>query len=146
MKILIDGDGCPVIGQTIEIAKEYGIGVIIFCDTAHQIEREYAITRVVEKGNDAVDFKVANEAVAGDLVITGDYGLVAMCKDKSAHVMNHNGLIFNDDNLDSLLFARHIGKEVRRKGGKTKGPKKRDKSKDEAFKQTLIKLLKEILE
>ncbi len=145
MRILIDGDGCPVIDHTIEIAKEYDIDVIIFCDTAHQIQRDYAITRVVEKGNDSVDFKIANEAKGGDLIITGDYGLVAMCKAKSASVMNQNGLIFTDDNLDSLLFARHIGKEIRRKGGRTKGPKKRDKSSDEAFKQSLRKLLTNLL-
>ena len=143
MRILIDGDGCPVINHTIEIAKKYNAEVIIFCDTEHQIEREYAITRVVEKGNDSVDFKIANEAKKGDLIITGDYGLVAMCKAKSACVMNHNGLVFTDDKLDNLLFARHIGKEIRRKGGRTKGPKKRDKSNDESFRQALIKILNE---
>ena len=146
MRILVDGDGCPVINHTIEIAKRYNTEVIIFCDTAHQIERDYAVTRLVEKGNDSVDFKIANEAKRGDLIITGDYGLVAMCKAKNAHVMNHNGLIFTDDNLDNFLFARHIGKEIRRKGGRTKGPKKRDKSNDESFKQALIKMLdKELL-
>ena len=39
MKILIDGDGCPVIDLTIKVARKYGIEVVIFCDTAHMIDR-----------------------------------------------------------------------------------------------------------
>ncbi len=42
MKILIDADGCPVVKQTIEIAKENRIEVIVFCDTSHIINSDYA--------------------------------------------------------------------------------------------------------
>ncbi len=141
MKILIDGDGCPVIDLTLEIAKHYGIEVIIFCDTSHHIERAGATTRVVTKGSDAVDFILVNEAKSGDLVITQDYGLAAMVLAKKAQAMNQNGLIFSDANMSSLLFSRHVAKEVRRQGGRTKGPKKRDSKQNEAFKISLIKLL-----
>ena len=37
MNILIDADDL-----TLQIAKRFGISVIILCDTAHQIEREGA--------------------------------------------------------------------------------------------------------
>ena len=141
MKILIDGDGCPVIDLTLEIAKQYGIEVIIFCDTSHHIERAGAITRVVTKGSDAVDFRLVNEAKSGDLVITQDYGLAAMVLAKKAQAMNQNGLVFSDANMSTLLFSRHVAKEVRRQGGRTKGPKKRDSKQNEAFKIGLIKLL-----
>ena len=40
MTILIDADGCPVVDLTLQIAKQFGISVIILCDTSHQIERE----------------------------------------------------------------------------------------------------------
>ena len=36
MNILIDADGCPVVNLTLQIAKRFGIPVIILCDTAHQ--------------------------------------------------------------------------------------------------------------
>ena len=39
MTILIDADGCPVVDLTLQIAKRFGVPVIILCDTAHQIER-----------------------------------------------------------------------------------------------------------
>ena len=46
MTILIDADGCPVVDLTLQIAKQFGVPVIILCDTSHQIEREGAQTMV----------------------------------------------------------------------------------------------------
>lgn len=141
MKILIDGDGCPVIDITLAVAKQYALEVIIFCDTSHHIERPGAITKVVTKGSDAVDFVLVNDTKEGDLVITQDYGLAAMALAKKAKAINQNGLVFSDDNMPSLLFGRHVAKEVRRQGGRTKGPKKRDPKQNEAFKRGLIQLI-----
>lgn len=42
MKIYIDADGCPVVKNTLKIAKEFHILCVIICDTAHQIEHENA--------------------------------------------------------------------------------------------------------
>lgn len=53
MTILIDADGCPVVDLTLQIAKQFGIPVIILCDTSHQIEREGAQTLVFDKGADS---------------------------------------------------------------------------------------------
>ena len=50
MTILIDADGCPVVDLTLQIAKQFGVPVIILCDTSHQIEREGAQTMVFDKG------------------------------------------------------------------------------------------------
>ena len=33
MTILIDADGCPVVDLTLQIAKQFGVPVIILCDT-----------------------------------------------------------------------------------------------------------------
>ena len=60
MTILIDADGCPVVDLTLQIARQFGVPVIILCDTAHQIEREGAQTLVFDKGADSVDFALVN--------------------------------------------------------------------------------------
>lgn len=39
MTILIDADGCPVVDLTLQIAKRFGVPVIILCDTSHQLEQ-----------------------------------------------------------------------------------------------------------
>ena len=75
MAILIDADGCPVVDLTLQIAKRFGVPVIILCDTSHQIEREGAQTLVFDKGADSVDFALVNRVKPGDVVVTQDYGL-----------------------------------------------------------------------
>ncbi len=141
MKILIDADGCPVVDITIDIAKTFQIQVVIFCDTAHSIEKEGALTKIIAKGADAVDFVLVNEVKAGDIIITQDYGLAAMVLSKKGYPINQNGLIYTEDNIDQLLFTRHVAKKVRSHGGRIKGPKKREKENDEAFKKSLIQLI-----
>ena len=74
MNILIDADGCPVVDLTLQIAKQFGIPVIILCDTSHQIEREGAQTLVFDKGADSVDFALVNRVKPSDIVVTQDYG------------------------------------------------------------------------
>ena len=78
MNILIDADGCPVVDLTLQIAKRFGISVIILCDTSHQIEREGAQTLVFDKGSDSVDFALVNRVKLGDVVVTQDYGLASI--------------------------------------------------------------------
>ena len=70
MNILIDADGCPVVDLTLQIAKRFGISVIILCDTSHQIEREGAQTLVFDKGADSVDFALVNRVKPGDAGIS----------------------------------------------------------------------------
>ena len=141
MKILIDADGCPVVDLAIGVAKKHEIDVVIFCDTAHSIEREGARTQVISKGRDAVDFVLVNEVKPGDIVITQDYGLAAMVLSKKGFPINQNGLVYTGENIDHLLFTRHLAKKVRSQGGHIKGPKKRERENDASFKQALIKLV-----
>ena len=92
MTILIDADGCPVVDLTLQIAKRFGVLVIILCDTAHQIEREGAQTLVFDKGADSVDFALVNRVKPEDIVVTQDYGLASMCLARCASLMVMNGV------------------------------------------------------
>lgn len=141
MKILIDGDGCPVIDIAISVAKKFNIEVVIMCDTSHIFNKEGAKTMVFSKGADSVDFALINYLEKEDVVITQDYGLAAMAMNKASYVINQNGMIYNDENIDRLLYSRHISKKIRKSGGKTKGPKKRTKEDDINFEKTLNEIL-----
>ena len=141
MKILIDGDGCPVIDIAISVAKKFNIEVVIICDTSHIFNKEGAKTMVFSKGADSVDFALINYLEKEDVVITQDYGLAAMAMNKASYVINQNGMIYNDENIDRLLYSRHISKKIRKSGGKTKGPKKRTKEDDINFEKTLNEIL-----
>ena len=141
MKILIDGDGCPVIDIAISVAKKFNIEVVIMCDTSHIFNKEGAKTMVFSKGADSVDFALINYLEKEDVVITQDYGLAAMAMNKASYVINQNGMIYNDENIDRLLYSRHIYKKKKKSGGKTKGPKKRTKEDDINFEKTLNEIL-----
>jgi hypothetical protein len=139
-QLLIDGDGCPVMDIAIQVAKEWGINCTIFCDTAHLIEKPGVQTVMIQKGQDAVDFVIANRVKVGDIVITQDHGLAAMILSKKGYVINPSGFVYTEENIDQLLFRRHIVKAARKTGTRLKGPKKRQKKDDEKFKDAFWKL------
>ncbi len=142
MRILIDADGCPVVDLTVRLAKKYGIECTILCDTSHEFNRDGAKTVVVEKGADSVDFKIVNLVGEGDIVVTQDYGLAAMCLARKAIPVSQNGLVYTDKNIDQLLFTRYVSKKIRNAGGRMKGPSKRTPEQDKAFEAALKRLIK----
>lgn len=145
MKILIDADGCPVVDLTIKVANILRIKIIIMCDTSHIINKDNVEVVVLSKGADSVDFAIVNKVDKGDIVVTQDYGLAAMVLSKGGHPINQNGLIYNNENIDRLLFTRHVSKKIRNSGGKIKGPKKRQKEDNSKFEENLTYLCKKLI-
>ena len=141
MKVLIDADACPVTDIAIGLCKEFRIECILLCDTAHEFHRDGASTMVVDKGSDSADFALVNRVNPGDIVITQDYGLAAMCLAKNARVLHQDGWEYSGNNIDGLLFQRHEARKYRAAGGRTKGPKKRAKAQDQAFAHALQTML-----
>ena len=145
MRILIDADACPVVRQALAIAKKYVVEVILFCDTSHVMEYERAVTVTVGQGGDAADFALVNRTEAGDLVVTQDYGVAAMALAKGAYCLNQNGMVYDYNNIDTLLLDRYVAKKVRMAGGRTTNAKKRKKEADEAFSKALDTLCQKII-
>lgn len=143
-RVLIDADGCPVVDRTLSVAKKHKIEAVIFCDTSHVFEKGGAVTVVVPKGSDSVDFRLVNTAREGDIVVTQDYGLAAMCLAKNAAVISQDGMIYTERNIDGLLSFRHISKKIRSGGGRLKGPPKRKREQDESFSAALEKLITDL--
>lgn len=141
MKILIDADGCPVVKQATQIAKENNIEVVIFCDTSHIINSDYAQIITVSKGADSVDFALVNEVKSDDIVVTQDYGLAAMVLSKGGKAITQNGMIISDSNLELLLTSRYESKKARMSGAHLKGPKKRTAQNDESFVKSFKSLI-----
>lgn len=143
MRILIDADGCPVTGIAVKTAKEYDAQVIIFCDTSHIFDYDNVSVITVGKGADSADFALVNNVKENDIVITQDYGLSAMVLSKKGIVINQNGLIINDINIDTLLATRHISKKARMSGKHLKGPSKRTQQQNISFEKALRGILDE---
>jgi len=141
MTILIDADGCPVVDIAVRVAAEHKIDCVILCDTSHVFEKPGAKTITVTKGADSVDFALVNMVMLGDIVVTQDYGLAAMCLARAAVPVHQDGMIYTPDNIDALLLARHTAKKIRNAGGRLKGPAKRRPEQDRAFEEALTGLL-----
>lgn len=142
MKIFIDADGCPVTDIAVRLAKKHSVPCTIICDTAHSIYREGAETIIVDKGADSADLRLVNLITSGDIAVTQDYGLAAMCLSKRAVVLNQDGKQYTEENISGLLSLRAISAKIRRSGGHTKGLPKRTAQQDKAFEAALSKLLK----
>ncbi len=141
MNVFIDADGCPVVDITVRICKKYSIKCYIICDTSHIFYNDYAETVIVSKGADSVDFKLVNMLSDCDIAVTQDYGLAAMCLSRKAAVINQNGLIYDNKNIDELLFSRYVSKKIRASGGRLKGPSKRTDEQNENFSKVLSSLI-----
>ena len=108
MRVLIDADACPVTRLAVALCREAGVP-------------------------DSVDFALANRVAPGDLVVTQDYGLAAICLARGAAVLDQNGREYTAENIDALLTLRYTAAKLRRAGGRTRGPHKRTAQQDRDF-------------
>lgn len=143
MNILVDADACPVKSIIVRIAKEKNINVFMFIDTSHILDDGYSKTITVDKGRDSVDIALINKVSKGDIVVTQDFGVAALALGKGANAINQNGLIYSNDNIDRLLFERHISQKIRRAKGRVSGPGKRTTEDDQKFEEALKRLVME---
>ena len=142
MKIIVDGDACPGISIITNIAKKYGLEVIIYCDINHYITVNYGEVRVVDSGFQSVDMKVVNECNSGDIIVSQDYGVAAICLGKKATVISPKGYIYTNENIGAMLEQRHLYQKIRRGGGKTPNAKKRTIEDDNRLQNNLLYLIK----
>ncbi|MDR3596595.1 YaiI/YqxD family protein [Clostridium sp.] len=143
MKIIIDGDACPGISIIEKVAKTYEVPTIIYCDINHFIQSDYSEVKIVDSGFQSVDMYVMNEAKHGDIIVSQDYGVAAICLSKKAKVISPKGFIYDEKNIDRLLEERHISQKIRKSGGKTPNPKKRTENDDLRLEKNLIRLIKD---
>ena len=141
MRIIVDGDACPGISIIENIAKQYKLDLILYCDINHYINLDYGEVKVVDSGFQSVDMYILNVCREKDIIITQDYGVAAICLSKKSYVINPKGYYYNEENIDRLLEERHISQKIRRAGGKTNNPKKRTKDDDIRLEKNLLKLI-----
>ena len=146
MKMIIDGDGSPVRKLVIAEGKARGIEVVVVQSIEHNIkeeENEFLRFITVDNSYQSADMKIINISEENDVVVTGDYGLAALALGKKVKAISPSGRIFTNDNMDQMLFERHISASARRMGKRTKGPAPRTKQDDEHFCHSLKRLLDE---
>ena len=96
----------------------------------------------MEKGADSVDFRLVNLVQKGDIAVTQDYGLAAMCLSKGALVLHQDGKQYTSENISGLLEFRAASKKIRKSGGRLKGNPKRTAEQDRAFEAALCEIIR----
>ena len=141
MKILVDADACPksVLQICTRLGRKYHIPVWTVASFNHRIESDHHF--VVGDGFQEADVKIVNLTEAGDVVVTGDWGLAAMVLGKGAGCLSLTGREFRSEKMEFLLEEREFKAKIRRSGGRTKGPRKRTWADDERFETRLEEIL-----
>lgn len=146
MRIFIDGDGSPVKDTTIDVALTHSLDVVIVTSIDHYSLKEYPknVSFVyVDKGADAADYKIVQLIDKGDILVTQDYGLASLVLPKGVRVLHQLGYEYTGENMDGLLEQRYFSAEVRKSGGRTKGPKAFTQDDREKFRAKLVTLITE---
>lgn len=126
MRIIVDADACPGKDLIEKAAKEHEIEVIMYCDINHVLKSDYSKIIYADSGFQSVDMKIANAVAKEDIVVTQDFGVAAMVLPKGAFAVSPKGYIYTNENIERLLFERHLSAKARRGGKKTSNPKKRN--------------------
>lgn len=144
MNIFVDADGCPVVELAIKIAKEYDIHIVVVKNHAVHIEDDYAEIVTVDISSDSADYYIVNRIGKGDILVSQDHGLAAVCLAKGAICINQNGFIINNENIDGMLNRRHMNSKLRRQQGIYTKFKKRNPQANEDFEKTLRGIIESI--
>lgn len=88
MRVLIDADGCPVVRETVRQCAAFHVPCLLFCDTAHVFSIPGVEVFVADCGHDSTDYLLLSHLRPGDVVITQDYGLAALCLARSAQALH----------------------------------------------------------
>lgn len=141
LRIIVDADACPGKEVIEKAAKESFIEVIMYCDTNHILSSEYSTIIYADSGYQSVDMKIVNAVKKDDIVITQDFGVAAMVLPKKAYAISPKGNIYSNENIERLLFERHISQRVRKGGGKTSNPKKRNSTDNDRLYVSLKRII-----
>jgi uncharacterized protein YaiI (UPF0178 family) len=151
VRILVDGDACPVKDETYRVAVRYKVPVKVVANSWMRTPMGQDVELVlVEKSRvlDVADDWIAERAGPGDIVITADIPLAARCVEAGARVLGHRGRVFTPDSIGDALATRDLMADLREGGEMTGGPppfSKRDRSKFlQALDQTVNSVRREL--
>ncbi len=144
--VYVDADATPRDAlQTVDReARAFGASVITISSVNHQFDRPNHIT--VDPHPQAVDMEIVRRVRSGapEIVVTQDYGLAALVLGKGARALSPTGLVFDEENIDRLLWERDLHARERRATGRSKGPKKRSEEDRERFAKAFTALLQDL--
>lgn len=144
MNIWVDADACPGVIKDIlyRAADRAQVQLTLIANQMLRTPPSPWIRALqVPAGFDVADRRIAQEAKAGDLVITADIPLAAQVIAKGAHVLEPRGDLLDANNIQERLTLRNFMEGLRSSGVETGGPAAFSASDRQAFANRLDGLL-----
>lgn len=147
MKIWVDADACPVAVKEIlyRAANRTRIELTLIANQMLRVPPSPWIKALqVPAGFDVADQKIAQEVVAGDVVVTADVPLAALVIAKGAVVIDPRGELLDKGNIEERLSMRNFMESLRNSGIETGGPASLSSADRQAFANQLDRLLSRV--
>lgn len=123
MRLIVDGDACPVKDLLQRAALRLGLPMWLVSNRAMAFGQEPGVTPiVVPQGPDEADRWIVEAWEPGDLVITADIPLAARVVDKGGVALDPRGELYTEDNVGERLSYRDLLQELRSAGLAHGGP------------------------
>ena len=117
VQIWVDADACPAAIKDIlyRAAKRAEIRLTLIANQMLRVPPSPWIKALqVPSGFDVADARIAQEAAAGDLVVTADVPLAAQVIAKGALVLDPRGELLDQGSIDARLTLRNLTSRPRR--------------------------------
>ena len=135
---MVDADACPVKEEVYRVAFRREVPVRVVSNSYLRVPAHPLIERVVvSDAFDAADDRIAGEADARTVVITGDILLADRCLKAGATVIGHNGKPFTSASIGAAIATRAIMADLRAGGDVVGGPAPFAKADGSKFLQAL---------
>jgi uncharacterized protein YaiI (UPF0178 family) len=144
MKIWVDADACPVAIKEIlyRAANRTRIEQTLIANQMLRVPASPWIKALqVPSGFDVADQRIAQEAAAGDIVVTADVPLAALVIAQGAVVIDPRGELLDKGNIQERLTMRNFMETLRSSGVETGGPSALSPADRQAFANQLDRLL-----
>jgi uncharacterized protein YaiI (UPF0178 family) len=142
VRILVDGDACPVKEEVYRVAFRREVPVKVVSNAHLRVPAHPLIERVVVSDRfDAADDWIVEQADAKTVVVTGDILLADRCLKNGAAVIGPNGKPFTSASIGGAIATRAIMADLRAGAGVTGGPAPFAKADRSRFLQALDEAL-----
>ena len=112
--ILVDGDACPVRAEAERVATRHGLRMAVVSNGGIRPSANPLVeTVIVAEGPDMADRWIAERAGPGDVVVTADMPLAAVCVGKGARVLRPDGSAVTAANVGTQLGLRDLRADLR---------------------------------
>lgn len=141
--IFVDADACPVVRETVDLAREASLPVVVVHNRHHEIALDEEHVTVKESGDrsDAADHYIFNNLTEQDLVVTDDLGLAALVLSRGADVIRFRGDRPTRDDIEMRLAMREASRRERAKKNRVTGPSEYTERDRRRFREVLKEYL-----